>query len=337
MRYSRHTPSDRVSNLGCSHSRRIALRAFTLVELLVVIGIIATLIALLLPALKRARDAANTVQCASNMHQITMAMIMWANDHQGQMPAGGGYTPYTLNSSGSIVAVQGDTDPNITNLADWMAWMRDKDPITGHISTVFNYNITYGGLTTYLGAKMINTGSDLDASNRVSERLDAIFRCPADNVAQRNSHADSSHGIDRYSYSMNSMYANPVPGYSPSHPYIGRQVVDGIFSGKLASIRNTGEKVLLVCEDEWTIRSGAFTPDATDWNTRGTNTSIDMVSSRHMSQQMSTRGVYVGNLNFNQDGVGNVGFCDGHVQLFGRKDALRARYSGNPVPDPVGF
>ena len=64
---------------------------FTLVELLVVIGIIAVLIAILMPALTRARIAANTVVCQSNLRQIGMWGFAYANDWNGVLPQNGGY------------------------------------------------------------------------------------------------------------------------------------------------------------------------------------------------------------------------------------------------------
>jgi prepilin-type N-terminal cleavage/methylation domain-containing protein len=75
-------------------------RAFTLVELLVVIGIIALLVSILLPTLARARETAVRISCAANLHQIGVATFAYASDNRGALPnllSAGAYTDYKFS------------------------------------------------------------------------------------------------------------------------------------------------------------------------------------------------------------------------------------------------
>jgi len=286
--------SNRPDRQAKSSPARPVFPAFTLVELLVVIGIIALLIAILLPALNKARMAAGQVKCLSNMRQIAMATIQYATDNGGTMPGQGG--------SGIL-----DWNKDVHQTWDWIAWQRKIDPITGQAySGAADQQITDSALAKYMG-------KDKDG-------LEQIFRCPADNLDARPQYIDgpSGRGPYRYSYSMNRWA-------------VSRKAGNGNIT-KITDIHNASERILLVCEDEQTIDDGVFSPNPANWGSSNCN----MLAARH-----TTRWATANNLSSktqgNVDAKGNVVFVDGHGDFMSRKDALRQKYTGNPVPDPAGF
>ena len=101
-------------------------RGFTLVELLVVIGIIALLISILLPALSKARDSARTIACLSNCRQLGMAFNMYTTTNHG-------YMPYPQTGIGVIGEYNSTTNKpaNWSDMAQAACWFWALDPYLG--------------------------------------------------------------------------------------------------------------------------------------------------------------------------------------------------------------
>ena len=99
---------------GCAIVRKIGeqsamrkLKGFTLIELLVVIAIIALLMAILFPVLRSARERAHRVVCLSNLRQLTLAWIAYADEHDGMIVRGSAFGITKRPRGKSVIMVEG--------------------------------------------------------------------------------------------------------------------------------------------------------------------------------------------------------------------------------------
>ena len=137
------------------HCRQGRLHGFTLVELLVVVGIIGLLIAILLPALSKARAAAESAKCLSNLHQLGVATAEYeASD--------GGYLPYPVET------LTGDNKGVVSsNHCENMFWFSVLDQYLQSTRVAYNSNGTV--------ANAISTGT---AAGDGIRRYTAVKECP---------------------------------------------------------------------------------------------------------------------------------------------------------------
>src|SRR5512146_1843058 len=89
---------------------RRRLRGFSLIEVMVVIGIIAILLALLFPSLQRAREAAIQIQCASQLRQLGVGFMNYAAQNRGWLPRWSGWHVYGGDGTGEDAPGPGWTE-----------------------------------------------------------------------------------------------------------------------------------------------------------------------------------------------------------------------------------
>jgi prepilin-type N-terminal cleavage/methylation domain-containing protein/prepilin-type processing-associated H-X9-DG protein len=245
-------------------------RGFTLVELLVVIGIIAVLVSILLPSLGRARESANQAKCLSNLRQLGVAFQMYANEANGKFPLAARY--------------------DAPRPEDWIWWQ--EEPYLGRTMLFFRQSAI---------------GRYLAFSHQLSKDH---FICPSDDVQQRPAHGTGG-GCYRFSYTMNYLMSDS--------PY---ENANGYKAPRVGSIRNAGEKILLVEEDPLTVTDGAWTPPAIDYKDSSQNLEgADLLSTRHEARKAHPDAGWTMPNIPNIQLRGNVTFVDGHAEFQSRRYA----------------
>ncbi len=184
------------------------ISGFTLVELLVVIGIISVLISILLPALQKAREAVVLVKCKSNLRQIGQAIYLYTNDNNGSICPVGGYYP---DGNFGAAALYGEPKELLYGIGNNVAnsgflLIRGQDGSTGFPAPGGVPHGNYVGLL------------HLFMSGYVKNPL--LFYCPADSVLLGGAGSSSLGSHAGYSALQRHIAAAPPTG-SPSFDYGG--------------------------------------------------------------------------------------------------------------------
>lgn len=214
----------RTNNLYATLDAPKKPRAFTLVELLVVIAIIGVLVALLLPAVQAAREAARRMQCANNEKQIALALLGYENSHK-RFPAArlgsDGGTPLVECFNGETYQVPDKGEltesgasalvmilPYLEQQALFDLFHADEVPIWAPNATWY---ATYPEIRTAL------------------ETRPDVYLCPSDSIGE--SYAQYSHDVPTTTYHVAAgSYANVLGTLSPSDDRIKvKYCGDGVF------------------------------------------------------------------------------------------------------------
>ncbi len=204
---------------------------FSLVELMVVVVVIAIMAALLLPALAKTKEHARSAGCRSNMKQLTLALLMYAEDNEETLPWPGAVGRAVANPAfyGADWCV---TPPEMPTLE----FSAESADLPG-----FGHNAECGSIFPYVTSQ---PRRDYDANFKLTT---SVYRCPS---------SGNLGAALRVNYSLNAWLepGTTRPNTSPVPP-------NGVTT---SSVSDPSRKILLVNEDPRGMRSAAFAPQSRD-------------------------------------------------------------------------
>jgi prepilin-type processing-associated H-X9-DG protein/prepilin-type N-terminal cleavage/methylation domain-containing protein len=275
--------------IGASRIARRLSAGFTLVELLVVIGIIALLIAILMPALSRAMGASREVKCLANLRSIGQAAVLHAHDHKGYFPVAGALWPPATSATPAGL---------FDSAAVKYSYYIDDDGKT-RPNSIAGALAQYAGQTVRLDSKF-NLEKDLGAGT-----IRKMFLCPSDDegllgvtitsTLDSNWHSPMS----RYSYAFNEAALNIAGAGGGGGNATARA------RGNLSAIPHSSD-TLFMCDGKPRAEYGDLMLDIFD---HGQNVTLGDVNSTGNPAGLSS--IFDSN---RHRGRINVGFMDGHAE-----------------------